>query len=207
MQDENGVVPHRSVPEASVLIGREVPSSAGCLQQGMQCYAAAMATACNWASGISLTTDEAMHLFLTSPNGTTDAAAAYRTAFLETTRMLDSDGGDVTFIHEVMSVQHGHVLEAARGSEGEPIFPDGLAHSYHSRITGELLKGALHQGGVVMLASHRHWTVVYGCEVGSDGRVTFVYEFDPMNNTYLPASWNGSREGVVPGYVVGGSSG
>ncbi|RSS78655.1 hypothetical protein [Streptomyces sp. WAC06614] len=191
-------------------VGMAAPPGPGRQQQGMQCYAAAVATACAWALGVDLTTDEAMHLYLMSDQAARDGDTvdAYRAAYLTATELVVAGAG-VARVHEAMRkrVEGGEAaLRAAVNAYGCPVFPEGTAHFYVPRLSGDHIEQALAQGCVVMMGIGLHWIVVHGCEVDAAGRVVAVHTYNPSRRNYGPDLWLAAHEGAFEGYVVGRSS-
>ncbi|RSS79386.1 hypothetical protein [Streptomyces sp. WAC06614] len=194
----------RVLPPGHTLIGWDGPPSPGRPQTGMQCYAAATATACDWATGgsVQLTTDEAMHLYLSSDRAVGTVAEGYRAAFAE-------EGGrrpqaTVTEVQAAMKRTENGILALVRAMNamGAPEFPDTVARQYLADITGADLKQALAAGRPVMLARPMHWLVIYACEVDTAGEVAVVHWYDPSDGLCTSEPWDrvpGPREGYAVG--------
>ncbi|RSS78236.1 hypothetical protein EF918_21730 [Streptomyces sp. WAC06614] len=203
--DDEGAMARRATPAGHLVLGRTTPPSDGRVQRGHQCYAAATATACNWAAGTALTTDDAMHLFLMSDKATTTVATGYRAAYEAARRKIGGDP-DGARVRKVMERAGGlGALNAAVNALGEPEFPVEVPWLYRPALTDGDLKKAMEAQCTVMVAGSMHWTVVYGCEVDPDGHVTVVYEFDPQTGRHSPAAWDAAdaRQGC---YIVGTDS-
>ncbi|MFF4369309.1 hypothetical protein [Streptomyces sp. NPDC001594] len=205
--DSAGAETRHVRPAGHALVGMGDIPSEGRVQEGMQCYAAAAATACNWATGTDLTTDDAMHLFLMSYKAVGEAAGDYRTAYSEAQRMLGYTDAPISEVHaEMRRTPDGEsALRAAVRMIGEPEFPEGVAHLYVPRVTSEHLKAAFAAGCTVMVATDHHWLVAYACEVDPAGDVAMVHAYDPGNGSRGIGPWSGAWQDYE-GYVVGRSA-
>lgn len=187
------------LPEGGrTLIGLADPPP-GCEQAGMQCYAAATATACNWVRGTALTADDVMHLYLMSAQAEGDAAVLYPPAFSAAQTRLWPDASVTDVQAEMRRDAEGEsaLLAAVRGL-GVPVFPDDVPHLYVPVMTQEHFKNAMADQCVIMIASSNHWEVVYACEVDSAGVVCAIRSFCPISG-FSSEVWDGGYEGYLVG--------
>ncbi|MFE5540346.1 hypothetical protein ACFQ78_31985 [Streptomyces sp. NPDC056519] len=205
LQDSGGVPTQHAVRPDRILLGRSVPPSEGCVQTRLQCSAAATATACNWAAETSLTTDDAMHLFLMSPvKAASREAVVYRASYEAARARLGGNGQDAEVRAEMRSTPRGEAAHrAAFGTRGEPEFPADVAHHYVLAPTDEHIRLAMANKCTVLLGTDRHWLVLYGCEIDAENRVRTVHIFDPLGGERSQQPWEALRGLVLEAYVVG----
>ncbi|RSS81849.1 hypothetical protein [Streptomyces sp. WAC06614] len=208
LQDTHGVAARHVRRADRRLLGQETPPSEGCTQVQMQCYAAATATACNWATGTRLTSDDAMHLFMMSPvKGTSEPALAYRSAFAAARARVGEDASEAEVLADMRSTPRGEAAyRAALGAPGEPEFPGDVPHLYLTGLTDDHLRLAMVNKCTVMLAAENHWIVIYGCEVDAADDVRIVHTYDPLGGERLQQQWEALRSVGREAYVVGMSS-
>lgn len=203
LSDRSGALAQteRDAGAGTMRVGWASAPPSGQAQRGNQCYAAAVATACNWVNATELTTDEAMHLYLVSEKATCEVAPVYREAYDATKSRLGAGAG----VRDVQRGMADAVLHEARQAFGVPEFPLDVPHVYVPRITTETLTTAFGQNLPVMWAMGTHWQVAYGAEVSSDGFVLALHSFDVTYGTEGRTPWSPSDEGRYEGYVVGRS--
>ncbi|RSS81834.1 hypothetical protein [Streptomyces sp. WAC06614] len=181
----------------------ELPSP-GCVQAGYQCYAAAVATACNWAVGTDMTADDAMHLYLMSGKATGQAFEAYRKSFTAAQEKIGATASIGEVHEEMQKIPLGWAaLEYAVDGCGVPEFPEGVPFFYFPELTGEILVEACAKGVPVMWSTAMHWLVAYGCETDPEGDVIVVHSFDPSTGIPDIARWDEVSRKAGEGYVVG----
>lgn len=196
--DEQGVEVVNLPEGERTLIGMTDPPP-GCEQAGMQCYAAAAATACNWTAGTAMTADEAMHLYLMSEHAAGEAAEIYPPAFSDAQERMWPDASVAEVQAEMLRDAGGEIamLTAVRGL-GVPVFPEAVPHVYLPEMTQDHFKEALADNCVIMIASSSHWEVVYACEVDPDGKIFWLRSFCPASG-FSAGTWRGGYEGYVVG--------
>ncbi|RSS79385.1 hypothetical protein [Streptomyces sp. WAC06614] len=207
--EDNEGVPAKTL-RTHALIGMEAVPSPGCPQEGKQCYAAATATACNWAVGTELTTDEAMHLYLMSEQAAGEVVEVYRTAYAAAEERVGAHS-PVAEVHAAMPRVTGGAtaLHLAVCAYGVPVFPEGVVHQYLPRLSGEVLKAAFDGRCTVMLASGSglHWVVCYAAEIDTAGDVVVLHGFDPYTGEHYATEWCEELGMSCEGYVVGAELG
>lgn len=172
----------------------------GVHQEGMLCYAAAVATACKCA-GEPTTLLECMHNYAFSAKNVADWAQSYRDAFTAAEQAIGAERGDTSVDNVVqrMSRTNPGVYRSAIAGVGSPVFPVTIAGQVRNLSEGDMTSGMLfdliNANKVVMAGSKTHWVVIYACYGADRDHIKRIELYDPLGTGSVTTNgWPGDYD-------------